>query len=259
MQAQRGEGFDLRIRRHAGFIAVAAKLAAHDLLRIERPHGAEQAQLLGAHCIRIAADRRVHRQQRHHLQQMVLHDVADRADLLVKAAAALHAEILGHGDLHAVDEIAVPDRLEERVGKAEIKQVLHRLLAQIVVDAEHRGLGKHFVQRAVERLRRGKVAAEGLFDDDPRVLGAARRSPDPAPRSRTCSEEWRDSAAGAPPRPAPAADARRSPDPRSRRRRTAAAPTASQTRRHRHRHCARGCRAPDRAACPASSRRGPCR
>ena len=43
-----------------------------------------------------------------------------------------------------------------------------------MVDAEHRGLGEHFVQRAVERLRRGEVAAEGLFDDDPRVLGAPR-------------------------------------------------------------------------------------
>ena len=69
---------------------------------------------------------------------MVLHHVADGADLLVKAAAALHAEILRHRDLDTIDEIAIPDRLEERVRKAEIKQVLHRLLAQIMVDAEHR-------------------------------------------------------------------------------------------------------------------------
>ena len=35
------------------------------------------------------------------------------------------------------------------------------------------GSGKELVQRAVELLRRGEVAAEGLFDDDARILGAA--------------------------------------------------------------------------------------
>ena len=34
---------------------------------------------------------------------MVLDDVADRAGLIVKGASALHAEILRHGDLHALD------------------------------------------------------------------------------------------------------------------------------------------------------------
>ena len=174
MQTQRGEGFDLRIRRHACFIAVAAKLPAYHLLGIQRSHGAEQAQLLGTHRIRIAADRRVHCQQCDHLQQMVLHHVADRANLLVEAAASLDAKILRHCDLDAVDEIAIPYRLEERVGKAEVKQVLHRLLSQIVVDAEHRGFRKHFVQRPVELLCRGQVAAEGLFDDDSRVLRTPR-------------------------------------------------------------------------------------
>ena len=111
MQAQRGESLDLRIRRHARFCAVAAKLAAYHLPGIERAHGTEQAQLLGPHSIGIATDRRVHCQQRRHLQQMVLHHVADGADLLVKAAAALHAEILRHRDLDTIDEIAIPDRL----------------------------------------------------------------------------------------------------------------------------------------------------
>ncbi len=34
---------------------------------------------------------------------MILHHVADGADLLVKRAPALDAEILRHGDLHALD------------------------------------------------------------------------------------------------------------------------------------------------------------
>ena len=75
---QRGERLDLRIVRDACLVAIAAELPAHDLRRIERPHRAEKPQLLGAHRLGVAADRRIHRQQRDHLQQMILHDVADR-------------------------------------------------------------------------------------------------------------------------------------------------------------------------------------
>ena len=70
--------------------------------------------------------------------------------------------------------VAVPDRLEERVGEAEVEQVLHRLLAEVVIDAEDRRLGEHLVQRLVERARRGEVAAERLLDRDARLRGAAR-------------------------------------------------------------------------------------
>jgi hypothetical protein len=44
-----------------------------------------------------------------------------------------------------------------------------------VVDAEDRRLGEDGVEHAVELLRRREVAAEGLLDDDPGVLGATRR------------------------------------------------------------------------------------
>jgi len=85
---------------------------------------------------RIVAHRRVHGEQRDHLQEMILHDVADRTDLLVEAAAAFDAEMLGHGDLHVLDVLTIPDRFQKRVAEAEIQQVLHRFLAEIVVDAE---------------------------------------------------------------------------------------------------------------------------
>ena len=103
---------------------------------------------------------------------MVLHHVANGADLLVKGAAALHAELLGHGDLHVLDVVAVPNRLEKCVGETEIQKILHRLLAQIVIDAKDGGFGEHFVQRPVERLRRCEIAAEGLLDDDPGIVRA---------------------------------------------------------------------------------------
>ena len=76
---------------------------------------------------------------------MVLHDVANRADFVIEAPAALHAEALGHRDLHAGDVIAIPDRFEEGVGEPEIEQVLDRFLAEIMVDAEDGALGKDLV------------------------------------------------------------------------------------------------------------------
>ena len=70
--------------------------------------------------------------------------------------------------------LAVPQRLEQGVGEAEVLEVLDRLLAEVVVDPEHRALGEHGVQRGIKLRRRGRVAAEGLLDDDARALGDAR-------------------------------------------------------------------------------------
>jgi hypothetical protein len=86
----------------------------------------------------------------------------------------LDTEALGHGDLHALHVVPVPDRLEEGVVEPEQQQVLHRLLAEIVVDAEDRRLLEGAVQRLVERARRSKVASERLFDHQPRPVGATR-------------------------------------------------------------------------------------
>ena len=70
----------------------------------------------------------------HELERVVLHDVAQRAGLVVELAAALDADRLGHRDLHAVDVAAVPDRLEQAVAEAEDGEVLDRLLAEVMVD-----------------------------------------------------------------------------------------------------------------------------
>ena len=86
----------------------------------------------------------------------------------------LHAEILRHGDLHALDVAAIPERRQEWIREPEEEHVVHRPLAQVVIDAKDRLLLEGAEQRAVERLGRGKVVAEGLFDDDSRPLGAAR-------------------------------------------------------------------------------------
>jgi hypothetical protein len=119
------------------------------------------------------ADGRLHGQQQQHVEQMVLHHVADAADLIIELASPLHAEILGHGDLHALDIVAVPDRLQESIGEPEIKQVLDRFLAEIVVDAEDGFLIEDQVQHPVQPPRRLEVPPEGLFHHQACALSAA--------------------------------------------------------------------------------------
>ena len=109
----------------------------------------------------------------HDLQQVILDHVANGAGFFVEGTAALNAEVFGHRDLHALDVLAIPDRLEDGVGEAEVEQVLHGRFAEIVVDAEDRRLVEVFEDRFVERDRGGQVAAKGLFDDHAGAFGAA--------------------------------------------------------------------------------------
>src|SRR5499426_3323118 len=104
---------------------------------------------------------------------MVLDDVTDRARLLIKSTPPLDAEVLGHGDLHTLNMVAIPERFQERIGEAEEEQVVHRPLAQVMVDAEDRLLVEGAEQRAVERLRRKAIMTERFFNDDASAVRAA--------------------------------------------------------------------------------------
>ena len=115
------------------------------------------------------------------LHHVVLHDVAQRAGLLVERAAAFDAQGFGGGDLHVVDVVAVPDGLEDAVGEAEDQDVLHGLFAEVVVDAEDLALVEDRVDLVVECAGGVEVVAEGLFDDDADVAAVA-GAPCPARR-----------------------------------------------------------------------------
>ena len=94
---------------------------------------------------------------------MILHHVAQRAGIVVVPSPLLHSHRFGDGDLHVIDVAPVPDRLEERIGKPEGEDVLHRLLAQVVIDAVNLVFTHVLPQLAVQRLRRLQIAAKGLF------------------------------------------------------------------------------------------------
>ena len=101
--------------------------------------------------------------------------VPERAGALVEAGPALDRELLGHVDLNVVDVVAVPDRLEHAVREPEREDVLDRLLAQEVVDAEDVALGKRRVEDAVQLAGGLEVGAERLLDDHARAAREAAR------------------------------------------------------------------------------------
>jgi len=120
------------------------------------------------------ADGCLHRQQRNNLQHMVLHDIADRTHLFIENSPPFDSEGFGHCHLHALYVVAIPDWLQERVGKAEVEQILDWFLAKVMIDSKNRRLGKGTMQCLIECLRGRKVAAKRLFDDHARPFVTAR-------------------------------------------------------------------------------------
>ena len=151
--------------------AVALVLAADHLLRGDHPVGLHDLVLLRAQGLGVELRRRLHRDEAEQLQQMGDDHVPVGAGALVEAGAGADRERLGHVDLHVLDVVAVPERLVEAVGEAEREDVLHRLLAEEVVDPEDLGVVELGVEGLVERHRRIVVVAERLLEDHAR-LGA---------------------------------------------------------------------------------------
>jgi hypothetical protein len=167
LQAHGGERLGPRSGDDTRLEPVAVVLPAHHDLGGQRRHRLEHLHPLVAQRLGGGGGRRFHGQQGDHLEQVVLHHVPDRPDLVVEPTTPLDPERLGHGDLHPGHVATVPHRFEQRVGEAEHQDVLDRLLAQVVVDAEHRRLGEGIVDRVVELPGGPAVTAEGLLHDEP--------------------------------------------------------------------------------------------
>ena len=147
----------------AGVLAAAGGL----IQRFGELRGRQHFDLLGLQRRRVEADRLFHRGQRQQLHQVVLDDIAGRADAVVVAGPATQPDVFGHSDLHVVDVVRVPDRVEQLIGEPQRQDVLHRLLAEVVVDPEHRLLGEDGVDHLVEFACAVQVVAERLLDDHP--------------------------------------------------------------------------------------------
>ena len=77
------------------------------------------------------------------------------------------AELFVDGDLNVVDVVAVPDRLEHAVGKAQHQDVLDGFLAEIMIDPVNLMLFDEPQEFAVQRSCRGKVGPERFLDHQP--------------------------------------------------------------------------------------------
>ena len=125
--AQRDEGFRVAVAFGTGLLVVARHgdatraaggvLATHrvrgDSSRGDRTQTAHDLGLLIAHLVRLEQVRRLHGHQRDQLQQVVLHDVAQRASIVVVAPASFEPDGFRDSDLHVVDGRRVPQRLEQ--------------------------------------------------------------------------------------------------------------------------------------------------
>src|SRR4029450_14087638 len=105
---------------------------------------------------------------------MILNHVADCAGLIAERSWPLDSKILCHRDLHAFDLSALPERLQKRVLEAEEHHIMHRPLAEVMVDAKDRRLVEGTEAHPVEFLCGGAVVTEGFFNDDASAFGAVR-------------------------------------------------------------------------------------
>src|SRR5271166_323882 len=141
--------------------------AAGLIERLRELGGRQHLDLLGLQRAGFEADRLFHRGEREQLHQVVLDDIAGGANAVVVAGPPAQSDVFGHGDLHMVHVVRVPDRIPQLVGEAQRQDILHRLLAQVVVDPEYRLLREDRVDHVVEITCALQVVAERLLDDDP--------------------------------------------------------------------------------------------
>ncbi len=78
------------------------------------------------------------------------HHVSIRAGLLVEAGALAESQLLRHIDLYVIDEIAIPDRLEQSIRKAERENILRGFLAEKMIDPVDLFLVEYFVQLGIQ-------------------------------------------------------------------------------------------------------------
>jgi hypothetical protein len=84
----------------------------------------------------VRVDGWLHANRAQQLQRMVLHHVAQGTGGLVERAALLDPQVFGNRDLDVGNVFTPPQGFKQSVTKAQRKQVLHRWLAQVVVDAK---------------------------------------------------------------------------------------------------------------------------
>ena len=120
-------------------MAPEAYLGADDVTRDRfrrvSPDGLQHLDFLVANGVGIEGRGRLEGHERGELQDVALNHVTQGTGGFIKCGALLDAQTFRSGDLHVIHIITVPERLENAVPEAQHQQVLHRVLAEVVVDA----------------------------------------------------------------------------------------------------------------------------
>jgi len=67
---------------------------------------------------------------------MILHDIANDADIVKVPSSSLCTERFLESDLDVGDVLTIPSGAEEGVCKTQYKDILDHFLAEVVIDAE---------------------------------------------------------------------------------------------------------------------------
>ena len=168
---ERGVGFGGGVRIHTVALAVAFVLGADRAggngLELGRGDRAKNFYFFIVNRLRGEVGGGFHGGDGEKLHHMVLHHVPHRTDFVIKGAPGADPFLLGHGDLHVVDQVAVPNGFIDGVGKAEVEKILDGFFAEVVIDAEEVGLVEAGLQIADKFLGGGEVVPKRFFDDDP--------------------------------------------------------------------------------------------
>ena len=85
---------------------------------------------------------------------MVLEHIPQRSSLFIVAAPVFHAQRFRRRNLNVVNVAPVPNGFNNRVGEPERHDILHRLFAEIMVNAVNLLFQKHVVNGSVQ-INRG--------------------------------------------------------------------------------------------------------
>src|ERR1700722_14841098 len=154
----------------------------------KRRNRAKYLDLFVADSVAVYAGGGLHGQKSYHLEHVVFDHVADRPGVVVELPPPLDPELFCHRNLHTLDVIPVPDRLQKAIGEAKEQKIENRLFTEVVVDTKDSRFGKHGMKSGVQLLRRGKIAPKGLFENDSRIFHVVRLC---ERLDNTCKKTWR--------------------------------------------------------------------
>ena len=98
---------------------------------------------------------------------MVLHHVSDDSKLVKVTTTALSTEGFLESDGDAGNVVSAPGGTKDHVSKSQADQVLHHLLAKVVINPVQLVLREQLLQVVTEVRGAGRVLTEGFLYNDP--------------------------------------------------------------------------------------------